>query len=336
MMQAIWLEKSGPPEVLTLRSMAVPLLAREQVLIRTEAAGVIFGDVLERRGLGHPGSPKMPYVPGNEVAGIIEAVGSSVTDLAVGDRVVALMHEGGYATQVCADAWRCLRIPKQTDAVKAVFLLVNYWTAYYLLHHVLTPLAGQRVLVHGAAGGLGSALLQLGRLCGLELYGTASTTKQEVVRQNGATPIDYRTTDFVQRIQELTHDGVDVIYDTVGGANWGRSFRVLRRNGTLVICGIRPGARSGLVSLLPYALGMLPRVLLQRDRKVKIVFLSQDRLKDVYRQDLSILLDLLATGQIDPIIGATLPLNEASRAHILLEKSDVVGKIVLIPTVSKV
>jgi len=235
----------GGPAVLELALVPLPSPARGQVRIAVAAAGVAFGDVMRRRGLL---APRRPFTPGYDVAGTVDAVGPGADESLSGRRVAVLMPGpgiGGYAEHVCVAAARLVPIPEGIDPAEAVCLGLGYITAYQLLHRVVRLQKGQRVLVHGAAGGVGTALLDLGRLLELELYGTASAGKHDLLRARGATPIDYRAEDFVQRIAELTGDGVDAVFDPIGGAHLRRSYRTLRRGGTLVSFGVSGDLERG-------------------------------------------------------------------------------------------
>jgi NADPH:quinone reductase-like Zn-dependent oxidoreductase len=198
------------------------------------------------------------------------------------------------------------------------------------MHRTASVQSGERILVHGAAGGVGSALLELGKLAGLEMYGTASTYNHELVSALGATPIDYRAEDFVARIRDLTGDGVDVVFDPIGGARhlW-RSYRTLRRGGRLVWFGVAAAKKAGL-RVIP--LTLLMRTVLALVPDGKKAPLSPDLSKENawYRKTLAELLDMLAAGTIQPVVAARIPLAEAARAHELLERGGYAGKVVLI------
>ncbi|MEO8397812.1 MAG: alcohol dehydrogenase catalytic domain-containing protein, partial [Chloroflexota bacterium] len=196
----VWVERPGGPEVMILRETDLHPPAAAEVWIEVQASGVTLADIIARRGKPHPGSPHIPLVLGFEIAGTIIRVGAEVTGLTVGQPVIAVVHSGGYSSHLCVAAWRCIPIPDDLDRVRAVALVVNYWTAWYLLHRAGRVQPGQRVLVHGVSGGVGTALAQLGQLAELEMYGTASVHKHEQVHALNVTPIDYRHEDFVSRI----------------------------------------------------------------------------------------------------------------------------------------
>lgn len=324
----------GQPEVLRLEEAALVEPGPGEARVRVRATGVAFADVLMRHGV-YPGTPKPPFAPGYDVAGVIDAVGPGVDELRPGDPVVGLTVRGGYAESLVAPAADLVRAPEGLDPAEATCVVLNYLTAWQCLHRKARVRAGERVLVHGAAGGVGTALLQLGRLAGLELLGTASRAKHEVVRANGATPIDYRSEDFAERIAALSPPGVDAVFDGVGGRNVWRSYRCLRRGGRLVGYGATTAlsgrgasfaalaATVALVSLL----GLLPD---GRRAWFYRVEAEKRRAPKAYRKDLATLLDLLARGEIRPLVAERLPLEHAARAHEMLERSAFAGKVVLI------
>ena len=315
---------------------AVPQPKSGEVLVRVKAAGVAFAEVLMREGL-YTGAPKMPFTPGYDIAGVVEQVGEGVTSVQVGQRVVALTYLGGYSEFVCLPERDLVSIPDGVNDTDAVSLVLNYLTAYQMLHRIAYIDESERILVHGAAGGVGTALLQLGKLAGLEMYGTASKKKHSLVSDLGATPIDYRDIDFVAEIRRLTGDGVDAVFDAIGGVHWRRSLQTLRSGGRMIAYGFSTatsGGRRDLVQTVSNLLRM-PRVdplfLLNNSKAVMgyNVNIIKKRHPNWYRQDLSALLNLLAEGKINPIVAAQVPLAEVARAHELLNSAAVSGKIVL-------
>jgi NADPH:quinone reductase-like Zn-dependent oxidoreductase len=324
----------GGPDALELVREEAPSPGRGQVRIHVEAAGVAFGDVMRRRGVLAP--RKKPFTPGYDVAGTIDELGPGVAGYRVGDRVAVMMPRvgiGGYAEHVCVAEKRLVRVPDGVSADDAVCLGLNYITAYQLLHRFVKVKEGQRILVHGAAGGVGTALLDLGKLAGLEMYGTASAPKHDLVRERGCTPIDYRSEDFVARIDELTGGrGVEVVYDGIGGRHLRSSYQTLARGGTLVSFGVSGDLERGLRGL---ARGMMTFAALKlrpfdgRAVRMYLISISRGAGWRPCRDDWSTLLGLRAEGKLSPIVGARVPIEEAPRAHDMLDRAAVVGKIVL-------
>jgi NADPH:quinone reductase-like Zn-dependent oxidoreductase len=264
----------------------------------------------------------------------VDKLGEGVSTVEAGQTVAGYPRGGGYAEFICLPASELLPLPAGVDPAEAVCLVANYLTAHMLLHPTASVQSGERVLVHGAAGGVGSALLELGRLAGLEMYGTASSYNHERVSALGATPIDYRTEDFVARIRDLTGDGVDAAFDPVGGASqiW-RSYRALRKGGRLVSFGVAAAKKKGL-RVIPFTL--LTVVLLNLIPGGKKASMSPNLAEfapahnDWYRETLTELLNSLAAGTIKPLVAERIPLAEAARAHQLLERGGYAGKVVLV------
>ncbi|MEP6987894.1 MAG: zinc-binding dehydrogenase [Chloroflexota bacterium] len=317
--------------MLTLRETELHSPAIDEVCIQVEASGVTLADVMARKGKPHPGSPRIPLVLGFEIAGTIIQVGAGVTGLAVGQRVIAVVPSGGYSSHICVETWRCIPLPDEVDGIPAVALVINYWTAWHILHRASHLQPGQRVLVHGISGGVGTALAQLGHLSELKMYGTASANKHNFVRTLNVTPIDYRRDDFVAQIGKLTGDGVDLVIDPIGGSNWSRSYRTLRKGGRLLLTGIQSLAEKPNRALLPSALQMLFLGILPDSKSIRFVGLIPEKRRDSYHEDLIQLVTYLVEGKINPVISRTFPLSSAVEAHRYLENGKAVGKLVLTP-----
>lgn len=335
--QRMLISRRGGPEVLTLVDGPMPQPGRGQVRLRVLATGVAFADVLMREGL-YPSMPPYPFAPGYDVVGEVDAVGPDA-GLSVGQRVAALTVTGGYARYIVVPAEDCVPVPEGVDSASAVALVLNYLTAYQMLYRVAAVTAGSRILVHGAAGGAGSALVELAALTGCAIYATASKPKHGLLTRLGAVPIDYRSEDFVARIRELTGTGVDAVFDPIGGSHWRRSFATLRPGGVMVCYGASmttSGGRRNFWNILRFLVGMplyTPLSLLHKSLGVNgfNVTLWKKSRPDLYRADLTTLLRMLAEGKIAPVIAARLPLERAAEAHALLNSASVSGKIVLEP-----
>lgn len=334
--QHVLIPRAGGPEVLTLVSGPVPTPGPGQVRVRVLAAGVAYADVLMRKG-AYPGAPRMPFVPGFDLVGVVDALGPGVTGLTLGQRVAALTTTGGYTTYACLPAAELVPVPDTLDPAVAVSAMLNYLTAYQLLHRASPTRPGERALVHAAAGGVGTALLELARLAGLTVYGTASRAKHDLVAGLGATPIDYRSEDVVGRVRELS-GGVDVVYDGLGGASFVQSYRALRPRGRLVAYGVGPAVSQSRWPWLG-VVGSAARLgglwLIPDGRAVSFYLINRVRRQhpEWFRADLAVIFEHIAQGRIQPLVSERLPLAEAAAAQRLLEAGQSRGKIVLIPSV---
>jgi len=329
----IIIARKGGPDVLQIVEDDLPEPQSGEVRVKILAAGVAFAEVMMRYGM-YPGAPSMPFTPGWDLAGVVDRLGAGVTALKEGQKVVALTGFGSYAQYRNIAAQELVPVPDKVDAAEAVAVALSYVTASQMLHRFAHAESGERILVHAAAGGVGTAILQLGKLAGLEMYGTASKGKHEIVSTLGATPIDYRTEDFVERIRSLTSDGVDIVLDAIGGDTTTRSFRTLRKGGRLMAYGFTSFAGKG--NPIPKILAQFLRIglwqVLPNGRKAKFYSIQGTEKKHPgwIREDLAKMVALLAEGKINPIIAERIPLAEASRAHELIEGGTTQGKLVLI------
>lgn len=208
----------GGPDALQVIEEECPEPKRGEVRVRVLAAGVSLPDIMAREGI-HPETPPVPFTPGWDLVGLVDQLGTGVSTFEPGQMVTAMPIHGAYAEFVCVPQTELVPVPPGVDAAEAVSLVLNYITAYQMMHRSVRIRAGQRVLIHGASGGVGSALLQLGHLAHLEMYGTCSLRAAPAVSALGCIPIDYQHQDFVDEIQRLTSDGVDVVFDPIGGAH---------------------------------------------------------------------------------------------------------------------
>jgi NADPH:quinone reductase-like Zn-dependent oxidoreductase len=327
--------RHGGPEVLHMVEEDLPEPGPGEVRVKVLAAGVSAYDLMQRGSGSLPGTRQVPYTPGEDIAGVADKMGDGVTSIEPGQAVAGYPRGGGYAEFVCVAASELVPVPESVDPAQAVCVVTNYLTAEMLLHPTANLQPGERVLVHGAAGGVGSALVELGKQAGMEMYGTASKYNHELVSSLGATPIDYRSEDFVARIRSLTGDGVDAVFDPVGGAGqiW-RSYRTLGKGGRLVSFGMAATKKSG-VRVIPFSLlavvllGLVPDGKQARMSPNLAVFAAENN--DWYLDTLAKLLDAVAAGRIDPVVAERVPLTEAARAHELIERGGYAGKVVLVP-----
>ena len=332
----------GGPDALQMIEEECPEPKHGEVRVRVLAAGVSLPDIMAREGI-HPETPAVPYTPGWDLVGVVDRLGEGVSGIEAGEIVAAMPISGAYAEFVCLPPRELVPVPSGLDAAEAVSLILNYVTAYQMMHRSAKLRASQRVLIHGAAGGVGTALLQLGRLSGLEMYGTCSSGGALAVSQLGGVPIDYKYQDFVQEIHRLTNEGVDAVFDPLGGSHMWYSRKALRSGGRVVAYGNttslrgeglasgRPGRRNRLHGIPIFALYIAGGLLLPGRKRVlpySIQWLK--RLRPAwFRQDLIALLDLLQQQKIKPIVAQRFPLCEARQAQELLGKGGVIGKIVL-------
>jgi len=334
----------GGPDALQVLEEERPEPKKGEVRVRVLAAGVAMPDIMARQGI-HPETPRVPYTPGWDLVGEVEQLGNGVSGVEPGQIVAAMPIHGAYAQFVCLPQSELVPVPSGLDAAKAVSIILNYITAYQMLHRSAKVKPGQRVLFHGASGGVGTALLQLGRLAKLEMYGTCSSRGASAVSELGGIPIDYQHQDVVKETRRLTSEGVDAVFDPIGGPHLWHSREALRPGGRVVGYGNttalrgeglgsgRTGRRNRLHGIPIYALYIAGGWLLPgRKRIVPYSIQTLKRLRPAqFRQDLVALLGLLQQQRIQPLIAQRFPLTEARRAQELLEKGGVIGKIVLVP-----
>jgi NADPH2:quinone reductase len=332
----------GGPDALRVVEEECPEPKIGEVRVRVQVAGVSLPDIMAREGV-HPETPLVPFTPGWDLVGVVDRLGNGVSGIEPGQIVAAMPISGAYAEFVCLPQRELVPVPCGLDAAEAVSLVLNYITAYQMLHRSAKVRPGQRVLIHGAAGGVGTALLQLGRLAALEMYGTCSSRGASAVSDLGGIPIDYQHQDFQEEIHRLTGEGVDVVFDSIGGTHIWRSRKALRPGGRVVAYGLtgslrggrlasgRSGRRHRYRAIAIFGLYIAGGWLLPgRKRVVPYSIQTLKRLKpELFRQDLIALFDLLQQQKIKPLIARRFPLAEAKQAQELLGKGGVTGKIVL-------
>jgi NADPH:quinone reductase len=352
-MRRVIVDHYGGPEVLKVVEENDPRPGRGEVLVNVLAAGVSFTDSQLRAGTYLPGAPKPPFTPGYELVGVVQELGPDCSRLRVGDRIGALTVWGADAERVCVPEVSAVEVPEDLDPGEVLSLLFPYMTAYQVLHRTANAKPGETVLVHGAAGRVGIAALELGAVAGLRLFGTCSARDRAEVEALCAVAIDYRNEDFLARVRELTDgEGVDVVSDSLGGPISLRSFSALRRGGRLVVFGrystISHGHKDWPAVIKWYAAiaavwlwdKLSPRrrvfayhVQKYRDKATRRggAVGGEPMNPEQFREDFAVLIGLLREGKIHPVVAERLPLSDARHAHEMLEESAAKGKLVLVP-----
>jgi NADPH2:quinone reductase len=346
-MKRVVVEEFGGPEVLRVVEEEDPRPGAGEVRLRVLAAGVSFTDAQIRAGT-YMGGPKPPFTPGYELVGEVEELGAGCERLREGDRVGVLTVYGADAERVCVPEKHAVAVPEDLDPAEVVSLIFPYMTAYQMLHRTARVMRGETVLIHGAAGRVGTAALELGAVAGLRMFGTCSARDKAVVERLGAVAIDYRNEDFLGRVRELTDgEGVDVVLDGIGGTVALRSFRALRKGnsitgdpgGRLVTMGAYDTLAQGRKSMrawfewwpamaTTWLWGTLSSRRWVSGYRVQILRIPH---QDWFAEDFEVLLQLLREGRIHPVVAERLPFSEARCAHEMLETSAAKGKLVLVP-----
>lgn len=338
-MRQVWIPRHGGPEVLEVREAPDPTPGPGEVRIRVAAAGVNFADVLARMGL-YPDAPPLPTVVGYEVAGVVDAVGDGAVGLREGDRVAATTRFGGYSEAVCVPAEQARAIPDALSFQAAAAIPVNYLTAWIMLVHLGNVRAGDRVLVHAAAGGVGQAALQICRWKGAEVIGTASAGKHARLKAAGAAHcIDYTRQDFEAEVKRVTGGkGVDIALDAVGGASFRKSYRCLAPLGRLYLFGVSAMAPGKRRSLLSAAKGLLemgsfrPIPLMNDNRGVQGVNLGHLwGQRALLASCLEQIVERVADGTFVPVVDGAYSFARAADAHARLQDRGNFGKVLLTP-----
>lgn len=323
----------GPPDVLQMVEGELPNPGAGLVRIRVLAAGVSFSDLLMRRGL-YPHQTQPPFTPGFDVVGEVEGIGFGVQGFRIGQTVCALTVYGGYSESLILPGRALFSVPAGLDRSETAAVVLNYVAAAQMLHRVAKVKRGGSILVHGAAGGVGSALVQLAKLAGIKVYGTASEKKLGLVEQLGAIPVE-RKRSFVEDLQSKLgsgHPGVDAVFDSIGPEFWKDDRHVLRSGGELVTFGSQMGYRPGSNAesknwQQPFS---RTRSLFGASRRPYSITEWRKQHPEWFHQDLTQMLHYLHEKRIKPIIGQTFPWQDAAQAHTLMENRELTGKAVLL------
>lgn len=324
----------GPEEFELVKNEPLPQPRPGQVRVRVLAASVQFTDVAIRKGVYPDLKEKPPLTPGYDTVGEVEALGEGVRDLRVGDRVADMTMIGGYASHRLLEASRVTLVPHEVDAAQAVSLVLGGMTAYQLLHRHAKVQKGQKVLIHGAAGAVGLALLEYGRLTGLDMYGTARAKHAPLVTSFGARAIDYEHEDFTK----VLPGGYDVVFDGIGEEGFRRSWSAVKKGGFLSAYGFQAGIQANTAFLKVgfwlgrvYVWNWLPN-----GKRAGFYSISSMRKAhpEWFRNDLSALFDMLRKKEIAPRIAERIQLADVPEAHRRIEKGGLDGKLVITPTVA--
>jgi len=324
------LNEFGGPEVLQVVEQAnLPEPGAGEVRVKVLAASATFTDTMVRKGVYYGLKETPPFPPGYDMVGVVDKLGAGVTNFKVGQTVADLTVFGAYTEYMLRPADALVPIPAGLDPADAVSMVLSYVTAYQMLHRSANVQRGQKILVHGAGGAVGTALLELGRLLDLEMYGTASKSKHELVKSLGGTPIEYKSEDFVARVQAV--GGVDAAFDAIGGENFKRSFKSLNKGGTLVAYGFYNNAMGNGGNVPIEYMRVALSNILPNGRKAVFYSIGDLRKKNPewFKEDLGALFGLLKEGKIKPSIERRMKLEEAAQAHELIEQVAVNGRIVL-------
>src|ERR1700723_1318914 len=342
-MRAMVVRKYGAPEVFEAREVPDPQPKAGEALIRVKAIGINFADLLQRMGI-YPGTPKPPFVPGMEIAGVVEKVadgGSKPAEsepLRVGEAVAAFTQFNAYAQWVVVPARQVYRLPAGMPFDDAAAIPVNYLTAYHSMFAMGNLQPGDRILVHGAAGGVGIAAVQLARARGLVIFGTAGPTKQEYLRKIGVDhAIDYEKSNFVDVVRKFSPDGIEMVMDAIGGKSFANSYKCLGPTGRLVAYGL--SAAVGPDGKKSAARGL--RAILQTPRfnplklmadNIAVIGISLGKMPSraaLMRREMEEVFKLYEGCKIKPVIGKSFPLADAVSAHKYIHARKNIGKVIL-------
>jgi NADPH:quinone reductase-like Zn-dependent oxidoreductase len=327
----------GEPETLLARQRELDVPAPGQAVVRMEATGVSFAEQSMRRGTYYQ-QPRFPFVPGYDLVGTVEAVGSPTPGLHVGQRVAALTKIGGWAQRTLLEVGDLVPVPDGVSAEDAETVIVNGLTAWRVLHHTIRPEPGQTIVVFAAAGGVGSILVQLARHAGLRVIGTAGPSQQARLRAMGVIPLDYRHEDVPARVRELAPEGVAAVVDNIGGPGIVESWRLLARGGTLVALsdiGMRDAAHPQRLAMKLYGRVLAWNVLPNGKHAYFFDLWAGRRHLDTFRAklrtDLTALFGLLADGTLAAPIDSRYPLSQAAAALRRAEGGGLAGKVIILP-----
>ncbi|MBL4652263.1 MAG: zinc-binding dehydrogenase [Flavobacteriales bacterium] len=334
-MKAIHLIKNGTAvSAFQTKEIDAPKPKQGEVLIKVAAFGLNYADVMARNGL-YADAPPLPSVLGYEAVGTIEQIGTEVADFEIGQKVIAFTRFGAYAEYCIADQRAIALLPENISNGEAVALATQYCTAYYSAVEMVNLHEGDNVLIHAAAGGVGTALIQLVKQKGCTIYGTAgSQEKLDYLKQQGVDfPINYRKEDFAECIQKLNVK-MDVIFDPVGGSSFKRDKTILAHGGRIICFGGSERSSGGIIQTLKFVLGfgfMSPIGLLMKSQSIIGVNMLRiaDHKPHVLQRVINAVVELYKQSKIKPHVGGNFKASQIAEAHDFLENRKSIGKIVV-------
>ncbi len=336
--QKVIVSKFGGPEVLQLvEEQELPEPKAKEIRVKVLAAGTGFTDTIIREGQYVDNKEKPPFVIGYDWFGMVDKVGDDASEYQVGDFVADLSMIGGYTQYLTVPEEQVIPAPQGLDPAEAVAMILSYGTAYQMLKRVCPIPEGSTCLIHAAGGAVGSAMCELGSLLNINMIGTASKSKHDLLNKLNCQAIDYKNEDFVLKVSEITHGkGVDVVFDTIGGKSWSRSYRCLKKGGTLIGFGAYQltSGEEKLPSLLLGFFKLLVGWKLIPDGKKSCFFNIQKRREThptEFNEDMAQLFSWLKSGTLKPTIADRRPLVDAAEVHGQIDRAEIVGKTVLIP-----
>ncbi|MFN8672489.1 MAG: zinc-binding dehydrogenase [Candidatus Sericytochromatia bacterium] len=338
-MKAIPINKAGEANSLKIANWPAPKIQADEILIKVKAFGINYADIMARKGI-YGDAPPMPFIPGYEASGIIEKIGSKVSNFKVGQKVFALLDFGGYAEYVKAKELMCFPMPENLSFTECASIPVNFVTAYHALYNTGLFLEGSKVLIHAAAGGVGLSAIQLAKLNNCEIFGTAGSDKKiELLKEWGVQyPINYSNTDFETEIKKITQNkGVDIILDSIGGNYIKKGLNILAPHGRVVAFGASSLSERAnplkMIKLLPevlsmFAINSIPMLMGSKGlygvnmkalgEKPEIIKLSMDKIMELFKEE-----------KLKTVISKVYPWEEIAQAHKDLESRISTGKLVL-------
>src|SRR5690554_2312015 len=327
----IIITRFGESDVMEIiEESSLPEPKPDEVRIKVLKTTANFTDIVIRKGKYPEVKTKPPFSLGYDMVGVVDKLGKDVSGLQIGDRVADMTVIGSYSEFICLPEEKLTKLPDTINASEAVTLILSYTTAYQMLHRIAKVTAGRSILIHGAGGAVGIAMLQLGKLLNLKMYGVDSKLKQDLIQKYGGIPIDYKAEDFTQRIQELTSNGVDAVFDPIGGENFKKSFNSLKPGGHLVAFGFYNAVKGKGGNLVMDFMKVLLWNILPNRRKATFYSIGGLRKKhpEWFKKDLQELFKLLEKGYIKPEISEYYPLDKAKEVHEKMEIGKIKGKIV--------